>query len=398
MKRIISVLLCSALLLSLVACDKDSTDTDTSSKASSISDKTSSESASSSLVVPTDNNYKETTYLLTQITEYFHITGRTAPAVSTLETGEQTGFLYDHAAQGLLFNADCEGDVTVTLSINAKGQSTNRFFTVYIDGVKQEPVVADVIPTADMIVKLKVASGLSKGKHLIEVFRNQENYYGDMTLLSVTMNGVPEKWVEDEDQIKIEVIGDSITCGNGITAVNGAADEEDVKHTNSVLAYPFVAARVLGAEISVVGRSGLTNANKAGTSKEPYYNGLSVIRYGNEQPYCHSKMDVDLYIVALGTNDYHAKLTNEQIIQDAITTMTTVRKDHPNAKILWVIPPKRNDDLYRSAVEQMGGAEKGFYFYCFETYNNKGGTYHPTAEAQQKMGEGLAAYIKTFVN
>ena len=396
MKKIISVLLCSALLLCLVACDNGA-DTDTSSKASSISDKTSIESASSSLVVPTDNNYEETTSLLTQITEYFHITGRTAPAVSTLETGEQTGFLYDHAAQGFLFNADCEGDVTLSLSINAKGSSTKRFFTVYIDGVKQEPVVADVIPTADMIVKLKVASGLSKGKHLIEVFRNQENYYGDMTLLSVTMNGVPEKWVEDEDQIKIEVIGDSITCGNGITAVNGAADEDDVNHTNSVLAYPFVAARVLGAEISVVGRSGLTNANKAGTSKEPYYNGLSVIRYGNEHPYDHSKMDVDLYIVALGTNDYHAKFTNEQIIQDAVNTMTTVRKDHPNAKILWVIPPKRNDDLYSSAVEQVGGAEKGFYFYCFETYNNKGGTYHPTAEAQQKMGEGLAAYIKTIM-
>ena len=141
----------------------------------------------------------------------------------------------------------------------------------------------------------------------------------------------------------------------------------------------------------------MTNANKAGTSKEPYYNGLSVIRYGNEHPYDHSKMDVDLYIVALGTNDYHAKFTNEQIIQDAVNTMTTVRKDHPNAKILWVIPPKRNDDLYSSAVEQVGGAEKGFYFYCFETYNNKGGTYHPTAEAQQKMGEGLAAYIKTIM-
>ncbi len=395
MKKIVSLILCGALLFSLVACD-NSANTDASSKISSASDDTSSKSTSS-FVVPSQNNYEEITYPLAETTDYFHVTGRTEVTTSTLETGELPGLLCDHPAQGLRFNADCEGDVTLTLSINAKGASTKRFFTPYIDGVKQEIVAASVIPSGDAILEIKIASDLPKGKHLIEVFRNQEGYYGTATLLSVTMKGVPEKWVEDEGTMKIEVLGDSLVCGNGITASKGAADENEVQHTNAVLANPFVASRVLGAEISVIGRSGLTNAPTTSSPKDPYYKDVSKERYGDEKLYDHSKMDVDLYIIALGTNDYWAKLTNEQIIQDAVNTMTTVRKDHPNAKILWAIPPKRNNNLYRSAVEQMGGAEKGYFFYCYETYNNDGGTSHPTAHYQQIMGEQLAAYIKTFM-
>ena len=395
MKKIIDLILCCALLFSLVACDNGA-NTDSSSNASSQATNTSSKSTSS-FVVPTTNNYEEVTYPLAETTDYFHVTGRTEVTTSTLETGELPGLLCDHPAQGLRFSADCEGDVTLTLSINAKGASTKRFFTPYIDGVKQEIVAASVIPNGDAILEIKIASNLPKGKHLIEVFRNQEGYYGTATLLSVTMKGVPEKWVEDEGTMKIEVLGDSLVCGNGITASNGAADENEVQHTNAVLANPFVASRVLGAEISVIGRSGLTNAPTTSSPKDPYYKDVSKERYGDEKLYDHYKMDVDLYIIALGTNDYWAKLTNEQVIQDAVNTMTTVRKDHPNAKILWAIPPKRNNNLYKSAVEQMGGAEKGFYFYCYETYNNDGGTSHPTAHYQQIMGEQLAAYIKTFM-
>ena len=247
MKKIVCLILCCALLFSLVACDNGA-DTDSSSKASSInvnstSDNTSSESTSSSFVVPTTNNYEEITYPLAETTDYFHVTGRTEVTTSSLETGELPGLLCDHPAQGLRFSADCEGDVTLTLSINAKGASTKRFFTPYIDGVKQEIISTSVVPGGDAILKIKIASNLPKGKHLIEVFRNQEGYYGTATLLSVTMKGVPEKWVEDEGTMKIEVLGDSLVCGNGITASKGAPDENEVQHTNAVLANPFVACR-----------------------------------------------------------------------------------------------------------------------------------------------------------
>ena len=444
MKRIISILLCAVLAISLVAC-KDTTGADASSVVGSSSKGTSSASGSSngtssdaeessvggssstggsssvggsstgtpskenssttssaaSSVVPTVNNYKKATYNLAEITDYVHVTGRT-DVVKT--SSSKTGLLFDYAAQGLLFKADCEGDITISFELKMRANDTDglHYYTVYIDGVKQDRISAKGTPGSTVVTELKVASGLKRGVHTIEVYRNHEALLGISTLLSVTMNGVPQKWVSDPNQLRIEFLGDSITSGTGVYGTNGAADQSNIKYYDGTAAYAFIASKLLNAEASIVSRSGMTIAGDTGTpNMYNYYTKLSYER-NKATAYDHSKMDVDLYVISLGANDTNSNYnrTAEQITTDAKAAMAQVRKDHPNAKILWVYGQLSTTkaSAIKTAVEEMGGEAKGFYYYRCTKPNTSGSSYHPNAKAQQIAGEEVAAYIKTIFN
>lgn len=404
MKKFFLILLCSVMIFTLVACEKDPV-ADVSSEANSIKDETSSEAVSMGFVMPTANNYEKITYPLAETTDYFHVTGRTGLVTTSLETDEQTGFICDYSAQGLLFSADCEGDVTLTLCHLLKTSSSSTFvdhyYTVYVDGVRQETVTVQGIFNGEMMVDLPVAKGLARGRHTFEVYRQNEAMTGIATLISVTMNGVPEKWVEDGNKLKIEFLGDSITSGIGINTVNGAADERDIKHTVGTLTYAFVATRILGAEASIVSRGGMTFSSGTGAaSMYNYYDHLSYER-DKTLAYDHSQADIDLYVISLGTNDISSKygFTDEQLTEGIKATLTTVREDYPDAKILWVYGQMTTSksSVIKAAIEEMGGEAKGFYYYCCTKANSLGGTYHPTAAAHQRDGEEVAAYIKTIM-
>ena len=434
MKRIISILLCIALPISLVACS-DSTGSNASSAVGSSSKGTSSVSGSSngtssdaeessaggsssvggsstgtpskenssttsstsSNVIPTVNNYKKTTYNLAEITDYVHVTGRT-DVVKT--SSSKTGLLFDYAAQGLLFKADCEGDITISFELKMRANDTDglHYYTVYIDGIKQDRISAKGTPGSTVVTELKVASGLKRGVHTIEVYRNHEALLGISTLLSVTMNGVPQKWVSDPNQLRIEFLGDSITSGTGVHGKNGAADQNNIKYNDGTATYAFVASRILGAEASLVSCSGLCIASN---DMYKYYDKLSCERDVSVN-FDHSKMDVDLYVIALGTNDTSSynNHSDAQITKDVKTALASVRKDHPNAKILWVYGQLSlsKGKVIKDAVNAAGGEAAGLYFYCCKKQDMSGSEYHPSAEAQQRDGEEVAAYIKTILN
>ena len=344
------------------------------------------------------------TYYIAENTDSFHVTGRTDVVAGSDITNQKDGLLYDHAAQGLLFNAYCEGDITISLALNMRSSDTDglHYYTVYIDGVKQNRVTATGTPGSTVLTEMKVATGLECGLHTIEVYRNHEALIGTATLVSVTMKGVPQKWVEDEDQLKIEFIGDSITSGTGVYGTNGASDQSNIRYYDGTATYAFVASRLLNAEASIVSRSGMCCAGDDTVNMYKYYDDLSYERYSTiYDNYDHSKMDVDLYVISLGTNDTNSNhsYTDEQLSNNVKTALATVREDHPNAKILWVYGQLTNTraSVIEQAVEEAGGEAEGFYYYCCKTPNSSGGTYHPNAEAQQRDGEEVAAYIKTIL-
>ena len=401
MKKILSIFLCGALLFSLAACDNGA-DADSSSKVSSKPTESNDANTSSTFQVPTSNNYEEITYPLAETTDYFYVTGRTDVVTTTLETGELPGLLYDHAAQGFFFNADCEGDVSVELCLFIKSSdgAPEQYYTVYVDGVKQEYVTATGIYNVEMIVTLPIAKDLPRGRHTFEIYRNHESLLGYATLLNVTMKGVPEKWVKDEDQLKIEFLGDSITSGSGVNAVNKTESQNDKKNSNATLSYAFIAADILNAEASIVSRSGMTCAGDAAPNMYKYYNNLSYDRY-KERAYDHSKMDIDLYVISLGTNDNNNSYnyTDQQLSDNVKAALTAVRKDHPDVKILWVYGQLNNEraNVIETAVQEAGGEANGFYYYCCTQPNFAGGHYHPNAAAQKRDGEEVAEVIKQIL-
>ncbi len=353
------------------------------------------------------------TYTLADETDRFHITGRTGVVDSTKygsTTINQRGMIFDYAAQGLIFEAECAGDITISLAHYTREQYEHHY-TVYIDGERQDRIIAESTPGALKAYDVTVATNLERGVHKVEVYRNHDAVIGISTLFSVTMRGTPHEWVKDEDQLQLQFLGDSVTSGSGVF---GTGKQSNIKYSSGTDAYAFIASRILNAEANIVSRSGMTAAADTG---EPnmfnYYNNLcyereKVAGESEKTTYTHSSNDIDLFVVALGSNDTNNtyfvgtdELTaEEKLARDVKVTLAAIRDDYPDTKILWVYGQltKDHSSVIEQAVEEMGGEDKNFYYYCCKTPDTDGCWYHPDAEAQQRDGEEVAAEIKKILN
>ena len=418
MKRNLLLLLCLVLALAPVACAETETGTASSQKASSAavssqmatassgapaaSEEASSVDASSAGVSsePELGPYDARTYQIADATDKFHVTGRTMPIAAC----GQTGMLFDHAAQGLHFTADCEGDVTLDIALYSSGKTPenvdHQLFTVMVDGVRTDMELSSGTPEAIRTVTL--AKGLSRGKHTFDFYKGNEASLGRATVVSVSVNGTVETYTAPAGQLKIIFFGDSITAGHGTRTTSGAPGQEQNRYRDATLTYAFRCAELLNADFSCIARSGLqTFTSPADLQKDPsknaseYYKYTSIVR-PDKVEYDASKEDVDVYVISLGTND---SFSSAKVKPYVVALLQTVRADHPNAKIVWAygqMTTARND-AYSGAVEELGGAAAGFYYFQFSQTNRDGGASHPSAEAHAKFGAELADFIRTIV-
>lgn len=123
---------------------------------------------------------------------------------------------------------------------------------VVVDGA-DEPTNCRVYDKEDEWVELFAAE--EAGKHSLRVVKLSENARGKLGVLELETDGeflpVPEK-----KKPRIEIVGDSITCGYG----NISADSSFEFHTdeeNGWMSYGALAARELGCEWSIVSESGI---------------------------------------------------------------------------------------------------------------------------------------------
>ena len=109
----------------------------------------------------------------------------------------------------------------------------------------------------------------------------------------------------------------------------------------------------------------------------------------------------DVVVINLGTNDggYSSKgYTKEQLTEAAVKLLTQVRKDRPNAKVVWFYGMMGNgiNTQIKAAVEQMGGESKGFY-YCEGQKGQSGGGGHPNKDEHKANADILANFIKGII-
>jgi len=145
---------------------------------------------------------------------------------------------------------------TVGVKLRTEGTST-VFFKTVVDGT---PALRfEVTSGADRTVTL--ASGLSAGDHLIELYRETEGMYGMSTFLGFTAGTV--KGAPAASGRLIEVVGDSISAGYGNLGtephpgwVANPACHWTAENSSWFATYAAVAGRALNAEVSTLARSG----------------------------------------------------------------------------------------------------------------------------------------------
>ncbi len=157
-----------------------------------------------------------------------------------------------------------------------ESRDTWPWLAVFVDD-ENEPVRYLEINRKDDVYPLAVFE--DNEAHTVIIRKITENAKGKICLTEFCIDGTIEAMPDRADKLKLEFIGDSITCGFG-NMVNDANRMFYTVDENGWMAHPAVAARMLQADFSVVSCSGIAVTD--GIGKFAY--ALPPMKY--YYPYC----------------------------------------------------------------------------------------------------------------
>ena len=185
---------------------------------------------------PEEEIYMERTYTMKDAEGLFNPLGRTA-MVGTALTIDWTG-------AGAAFSAECKGDFKITFNAG----SNSIYLRVEVDGKITKNFKVNK-GTGTYVI----AEDLEEGLHNIRIV--SEPGYGRWNcseLLSVTLTGKLLK--EKPKDVYIEVIGDSITHGAGLSSM---LDGHGKNMNDGPLTYAYVAIDQLDVDYSIMANGGM---------------------------------------------------------------------------------------------------------------------------------------------
>lgn len=275
-------------------------------------------------------------------------------------------------------------------------------FMVEVDG--GEPFKIN-FTEADSLITL--ADSLAFGPHSVRVAYAIEGYEKHPEFRGFTLRGEDARLLPapERPKLKMEFIGNSITCGYGTEAESGdihfSYDTE-----NHTLGYAYLTARELDADFNVVARSGIGMYRSYGGPREGTPERMPAeydrtMLYEPGYLWDHSSFHPDIICINLGTND--TSLDDYDI--DLFTTaykkfLAHLRMLHPEAKIVLLtgsmLHGKAMDDV-KGALDSLADPEKGIYRFDMSEQTGDlgyGADYHPSKAQAAKMAGELTAWLR----
>ena len=405
--RMLSMFLCLALVLTSVGCAESETGAASSASKSGSTVPSSQTALASSQEISSDAVSSETASLTPSQEEAssaleavtydpktvrvvgnegkWKLTGRTAVVKDDFV---EDAMAFDHPTQGFLFNADCEGTVTLHLSLANK-----MHFLVRVDGEGHDVVIEQ--GGAD--VSLVMAEDLPRGRHSFEIYRCNELYHGLGTVNAVELNGALLPYEAPEKDLKMVFIGDSAAAGEGILSRPG--DERTYVHSDATVAYAFLTGEALNADFYVMAQSGMNLDTDTNQSNSCYNTYEKVCRTRPELgDYDNTKEDVDVFVIGLGHNGW-SKFSASEMKEQIEAFIKRVRADHPGAKIVWCYGTltSNHGTSIGATVRNMAKTDSNLYYYQFQHPDSGTANNHPTDEANRQDALELAAFIRDNV-
>lgn len=251
-------------------------------------------------------------------------------------------------------------------------------------------------------------------------FPRDDSEIQDALSLSIS-SCLPEPVVQPS--IKLEVIGDSITCGYGIEGV-WEKDTFTTKQERADKSYALLTAKLLNANISCCSWSGIgiiSNYVDPATAKLPetqwlmpgnwpYTDKSLSLRLGLEpEVWDEKKFSPDIVVIHLGTNDQSWVNGHEERRLGYVAGMRqlieAVHRRSPKAKICCCLGVM-GQELCDSMEEALNLFHKDFKnvpvkFVKFPVQDEKDGIaadWHPSAKTHAKIAKVLADALKDWVN
>ncbi len=185
---------------------------------------------------------------------------------------------------------------------------------------------------------------------VITLIKLSEAMYSSVSVSRICSFGMEDIKPTEKQELKIEFIGDSITCGYGIDA--GYFGSFSTQTENFSKSYAYLTAQNLGADYSAVCFSGYgvvsgytENGYKTDKLVMNEYDKACLVA-DNEYMWDFSKTENDLIVVNLGTNDASycsdSYSRRNEFVNAYIDLLSTVREKNPSAYILCVLGDMNN--------------------------------------------------------
>lgn len=330
-------------------------------------------------------------------------------------THNENGVLWlAHSASGVEFTVkgtQCSVKIVGDSMTGAEGSQAR--FVAFVDG---ERVLDEMITQREAVYEIfSFETEREVTVTLVKVSEAANSILGiDEIIVAAADSIAPTA----EKNLKIEFIGDSITCGYGV-------DDEDRNHhfsTNTedaTRAYAYKTAQLLDADYSLVSYSG--NGIVSGYTSQ----GVKVseqqfskkyecfaVSYGNgaggfkasSVDWDFSKFTPDIVVINLGTNDYSYTGNDEELIREYIEAYTEfikqVRQNNANSHIICTLGIMGAElyDAICTAVENYTAETGDENISVFRLSMQNGSTgyaadWHPTAATHDIAAAELADYI-----
>lgn len=374
MKKILAFLLLLSMCLSLFACGN--------TEEPPVPDTEKEDDKEQEKVI------EDKTYELKDITDSLKLHGRTSVT--------SAGIACDHSATGIEFCAYMEGKVTLSVSAgySSVGSSSNTYFTVYIDGVRQEKRFNVKKGT----VNLTIANFKEGGVHNIRVLKQTESQNSLSVLKTLSFKGYFEEAPAKKDLL-IEFLGDSITCGYGNLCANGAPEPGSALNQDATQAFAYLTAEKLGADHSLVSCSGIGVASSYSGNfvMKDFFLAESYFKSATKK--YEKTFTPDIVVINLGTNDHNRNASPTQFKAGVKALINLVRSTYgDDVKIVWVANMMGGcmQAYSKTVIDELGGKSAGLYL-CSLTENRDGGQAHPSKAAHAAAATALAKFISDNV-
>ncbi len=212
-----------------------------------------------------------------------------------------------HSGSGIEFL--CRGEYAL---INIVDDSQGRYlrghkarFAIYKNG---ELIVDETVTESEKTYNVPLDGYDSDS--VIKVIKLSEAQYSAMGIGEIAVYGKTKIVPTEDKPVKIEFIGDSITCGYGVDEENGSGYFSTATE-NFTKTYAYLTAEKLGADYSAVCFSGYgiysgytSNGIRNAEDIVPLYYDKSCFLYGSREAYWDfGEFQSDIIVINLGTND-----------------------------------------------------------------------------------------------
>ena len=249
--------------------------------------------------------------------------------------------------------------------------------------------------------------------HTLRIFKATEAQNGVVAYYSV--RALKLKPLTKNNNLKVEFIGNSITCGmgNDLQQIPCGSEKWYDQH-NAYWSYAALTARALEAEFmlsSISGAGIYRNWNSDGPTVPLQYESAYLIT-DSLRKWDFKTFIPDIVMVALGTNDLsngdgtkqRLPFDSEIFIREYIKFIGAIYTNYPEAKIILLTSPmievKRSETLLmcletvKTEVTQQYPGSKEIEIFRFTAVPSTGCSGHPTIEEHKMMASQLIPFLR----